>query len=112
MKSLSVYLEELNECAERDFRTPYTANDKTFANAKIPPHLKRSINLAYLESGTNEEIVAHLEREPELSGLETEEEKSIITMIATTKKIDKLNHNCRTATNKLPISQKKQDLSS
>ena len=38
----------------------------------MPPHLKRSINQAYLENGTNEQIVQHLEREMELNGLESE----------------------------------------
>ena len=38
--------------------------------AKLPPHLKRSINTAYLENGTYEEIIQHLERELELNGLE------------------------------------------
>ena len=38
--------------------------------AKLPPHLKRSPNLAYLENGTYDQIVAHLERYLELSGSE------------------------------------------
>ena len=39
--------------------------------AKLPPHLKRSINVAYFENGTYDQIVAHLEGELELIGLET-----------------------------------------
>ena len=35
--------------------------------------MKRSINQAYLENGTFEQIVRHLEREMELNGLESEE---------------------------------------
>ena len=50
--------------------------------AKLPTHLKRSLNLAYLESGIYDQIVAHFEREPELSGLETDGELSIPTMKA------------------------------
>ena len=38
--------------------------------AKLPQHLKRSLNLAYLEKGTYDQIVAHLERHFELRGLE------------------------------------------
>ena len=38
--------------------------------AKLPPHLKRSVNTACLENGTYEEIIQHLERELELNGLE------------------------------------------
>ena len=42
--------------------------------AKLPPHLKRSLNLAYLENGTYDQIVAQLERELELSGLQIDGE--------------------------------------
>ena len=50
--------------------------------AKLPPHLKRSLNLAYLENGTYDQIVAHLERELELSGLENDGELTIFTTTA------------------------------
>ena len=50
--------------------------------AKLPPHLKRSLNLAYLENGTYDQIVAHLERELEVSGLENDGELTIPTMTA------------------------------
>ena len=50
--------------------------------AKLPPHLKRSLNLAYLENGTYDQIVAHLEKELELSGLESDGEITIPTMTA------------------------------
>ena len=49
---------------------------------KLPPHLKLSLNLAYLENGTYDQIVAHLERELELSGLEINGELTIPTMTA------------------------------
>ena len=38
--------------------------------AKLPPHLKTSLNLTYLEKGTHDPIGSHLERELELSGVE------------------------------------------
>ena len=41
--------------------------------AKMTPHLNKSINQAYLENGTYEQIVKHLEKEMELNGLETDE---------------------------------------
>ena len=50
--------------------------------AKLPPHLKRSLNLAHLENGTYDQIVAHLEKELELSGLENDGELTIHTMAA------------------------------
>ena len=42
----------------------------TLLYAKLTPHLKRSINLAYLENGMYDTIVAQLEKELQLSGLE------------------------------------------
>ena len=52
--------------------------------AKLPPPLKRSLNLANLENGTYDQIVAHLRRELELSGLENDGELIIPTMTAVT----------------------------
>ena len=50
--------------------------------SKLPPHLKRSLILAYLENGTYDQNVAHLEKELELSGLEFDEELTIPTLSA------------------------------
>ena len=50
--------------------------------AKLPPHLQRSLNLAYLENSTYDQIVAYIEGELELSGLENDGELSIHTMTA------------------------------
>ena len=41
-----------------------------FIYAKMPPHLRKSINQAHLENGTFKQIVTHLETELELNGLE------------------------------------------
>ena len=51
----------------------------------MPPHLKKSINQAYLENGTYDQIVKHLEREMELNGLEADE-TSVKTQMTVTKK--------------------------
>ena len=67
-KSLPDFLEELNECAERAFGDNAQHMIDSLLYAKLPPHLKRSLNLAYLENGTYDQIVAHLERDLELSG--------------------------------------------
>ena len=48
--------------------------------AKLPPKLKRSVNMARLENGTYEEIVAHLERELELNALEESDDLRMATM--------------------------------
>ena len=51
--------------------------------AKMPPHLKKSINQAHLENGTYNQIVKHLEREMELNGLESDESMVKTQMTAT-----------------------------
>ena len=81
-KSLPDFLEELNECAERAFGDNAQHMIDNLLYAKLPPHLKRSLNLAYLENGTYNQIVAYLERELELSGLENDGELTIPTMTA------------------------------
>ena len=50
--------------------------------AILPPHLKRSLNLAYLENCTSIQFVARLGEELELSGLENYGEFSIVAMTA------------------------------
>ena len=81
-KSLPDFLEELNECAEKAFGDNAQYMIDSLLYAKLPPHLKRSLNLAYLENGTYDQIVAHLERELEPSGLENDGELTIPTMTA------------------------------
>ena len=51
-----------------------------FIHAKMPPPLKKSINHAYSENGTYEQIVTHLERVLELNGLEAPDELQINTV--------------------------------
>ena len=81
-KSLPDFLDELNECAERAFGDNAQHMNDSLLYAKLPPHLKGSLNLAYLENGTYDQIVAHLERELELSGLENDGELTKPTTIA------------------------------
>ena len=63
------FLEELNEGAEKTFGKHAQAMIDSLLYAKLPPKLKRSVNMARLENVTYEEIVTHLERELELNGL-------------------------------------------
>ena len=60
-KSQSDILEGLNECAEKAFgdNAQYLIDNSLYA--KLPSHLKRSLNLAYLGNGTYDQIAAHLE---------------------------------------------------
>ena len=81
-KSLSDFLDELNKCAERAFGDNSQHMIDSLLYAKLPPHLKRSLKLAYLENSTYDQIVAHLEKELELSGLENDGELTISTMTA------------------------------
>ena len=81
-KSLPDFLKKLNECAKRAFGDNAQHMIDSLLYAKLPPHLKRSLNLAYLENGTYDQIVAYLERELELSGLENDGELKIPTMAA------------------------------
>ena len=48
--------------------------------AKLPPKLKRSVNMARLENGTYEEIIAHLERELKLNALEESDDLPMANM--------------------------------
>ena len=72
-QKLPDFIEELQESAEKAFGDIASQMIESLLYAKMPPHLKRSINQAYLENGTYEQIVRHLEREMELNGLESED---------------------------------------
>ena len=63
------FLEELNQGAEQAFRESVQAMIDSLLYAKLPPKLKRSVNMARLENASYEEIVTHLERELEFNGL-------------------------------------------
>ena len=57
------FLDELQKLAVDEFRVAAQAIIDQLIYAKLPPHLKKSINQARLENGTYEQIVTHLERE-------------------------------------------------
>ena len=72
--------DELQKLAKDAFGLAAQAIIEQFIYAKMPPHLKKSINQAHLENGTYEQIVSHLERELELNGLEAPDEMPINTV--------------------------------
>ena len=74
------FLEELNQGAEKAFGENAQAMIDSLLYAKLPPKLKRSVNMARLENATYEEIVTHLERELELDGLEEGDNIPVPTM--------------------------------
>ena len=84
-QKLPDFLEELQESAENAFGDNAHQMIENLLYAKMPPHLKKSINQAYLENGTYDQIVKHLEREMELNGLEADE-TSVKTQMTVTKK--------------------------
>ena len=71
------FLHELQKLAKDAFGIAAHAIIEQFIYAKMPPHLKKSLNQAHLENGTYEQIVTHLERELELNGLEAPDELPI-----------------------------------
>ena len=77
---LTDFLEELNQGAEKAFGENAQAMIDSLLYAKLPPKLKRSVNMTRLENATYEEIVTHLERELELNGLEEGDDIPVPTM--------------------------------
>ena len=80
------FLEELNQGAEKAFGENAQGMIDSLLYAKLPPKLKRSVNMARLENGSYDEIVAHLERELELNALEESDDLPMATMKSTTTK--------------------------
>ena len=62
----------------------------------MPPHVKKSLNQAHLENGTNEQIVTHLEKELELNGLEApyEPQTNLVSQHATITNADRPKTTC------------------
>ena len=75
------FLDELQKLAKDAFGVDAQAIIEQFIYAKMPPHLKKSINQAHLENGTREQIVTHLERELELNSLEYPDETQMNTVM-------------------------------
>ena len=60
--SLSYFLEEFNECAEKAFGDDAQHKIDNLLYEKLPHHLKRSPKSFYVENGTYDEFVTHLWR--------------------------------------------------
>ena len=80
------FLEALNQGAEKAFDNHAQKMIDNLIYAKLPPKLKRSVNMARLENGSYDEIVAHLERELELNALEESDDLPMATMTSSTTK--------------------------
>ena len=68
------FLDELQKLVKDAFGIAAHAIIEQLIFAKMPPHLKKSINQAHLQNITYEQIVSHLGRELELNGLEAPDE--------------------------------------
>ena len=90
------FLDELQKLAKDAFGRAAHAIIEQFIYAKMPPHLKKSINQSHLENGTYEQIVTHLERELELNGLEAPDELLInnVSQQPTNTKADRPKPTC------------------
>ena len=74
------FLDELQKLAKDAFGVAAQAIIEQFIYAKMPPHLKKSINQAHLQNGTYGQTVTHLERELELNSLEYPDETQMNTV--------------------------------
>ena len=74
IQKLIDFLDELQKLAKAAFGVAAQAIIDQFIYAKMPPHLKKSINQAHLENDTYEQVVTHLEREIKLNSLEYPDE--------------------------------------
>ena len=74
------FLDDFQKLPKDAFGAAAQAVIEQFIYAKMPPHLKKSINQAHLENGTYKQIVSHLEKQLELNGLEALNELQINTV--------------------------------
>ena len=90
------FLNELQKLAKNAFGIAAHAIIEQFMYAKMPPHLKQSINQAYSKNGTYEQIVTHLEQELELNNLEAPDELPInnVSQQPTNTKADRPKPTC------------------
>ena len=79
-------LAELNQGAEKAFRDYAQKMIDSLLYVKLPPKLKRSVNMARLKNGSYDETVAHLERELELNALEKSDDLPMATMTSSSTK--------------------------
>ena len=87
------FLGELNQGADNAFDENAKNLIDSLLSAKLPPKLKRSVNMDRLENGTYEEIVVHLERQLEINALEETDDLPMATMVSTSTSHSKLLSN-------------------
>ena len=77
-------LEELNQGAEKAFEDHAQNMIDSLLYAKLPPKLKRSVNMAILENCSYDKIVALLEKELEHNALEESDDLLLATIASST----------------------------
>ena len=99
------FLDKLQRLAKDAFGVAAQAIIEQFIYAKMPPHLKKSINQAHLENGTYEQIVSHLEKDLELNGLEAPDEMPIntVTQQASQQNSNKPRPTCQIVKNQVNV---------
>ena len=70
----------------KSVRRQRSKNIDSLMYAKLPPKLKRSVNLARLENGSYDEIAIHLEMEKELIALEQSDDLPMASMTSSATK--------------------------
>ena len=95
------FADELQKLAEDAFGIAAYALIEQFIYAKMPSHLKKTINRALLENGTYEQVVPHLAKELKLNGLEAPDElqRNTVSQYDTNTNADKPKstcHHCKT----------------
>ena len=76
-QTFSDFLEQYQKLAQEAYGEDAPRFIETSFYAKMPPHLKKVLNQARLETESYETMVQHLEREIELNGLATNDSLSI-----------------------------------
>ena len=80
------FLEELSQGAEKAFEDYAQKMIDSLVYAKLPPKLKKSVNMARFANGSYDEIVAHLEKKLELNALEDSDDLPMASMTSSTSK--------------------------
>ena len=80
------FLEELSQGAEKAFEDYAQKMIDSLVYAKLPPKLKKSVNMARFANGSYDEIVAHLEKKLELNALEDSGDLPMASMTSSTSK--------------------------
>ena len=80
------FLEELNQGAEKAFGDNAQKMIDSVLYAKLPPKLKKSIDIARLKNGFYDEIVAHLQKVLQLNALEESDDWPMATLTTSTSK--------------------------